>query len=403
MRKPLIVFGVSKPNVYSYAKILGAIEQDSTINELFEIRVIRKNPYRPPFYSLMMKKMDLRNRPYVIIMFSVLSAQFPNFQKAMSSEIPKIREINKNLITIAGGWHVTGSPVEALDCGVDFCILGESEYILGKLLNIIGCSFPKGNLKSVKNSLKDMLNQNELNHLAFKHLDRIYLRDIRKNIEDSTHFVVLDDYIPYSEKYRVFAPIEISRGCPFRCKFCQTGSYWKYMRHASVDCIVKWVKHAVEIKYDRVWFLSSNSFAYGSKNGTGTNPSLVKRLLKEVKAIPDLDEIYFGTFPSEVRPEYVTPEMIDAIKEYISNEYFSIGAQSASDRLLRSINRGHCFADVENATDILTEYGYGVDIDFIFGLPGETKSDIDKTIDFFKEILKSPKKILIHTHKFMPL
>ncbi len=53
--------------------------------------------------------------------------------------------------------------------------------------------------------------------------------------------------------------------------------------------------------------------------------------------------------------------------------------------------------------DRILDYGYGVDIDFIFGLPEEREEDIHLTIDFFKDVLHSTKKIRIHTHAFMPL
>ncbi len=41
------------------------------------------------------------------------------------------------------------------------------------------------------------------------------------------------------------------------------------MRHASIESIVKWTDRAVKIRYKRVWFATSNAFAYGSPNGRG--------------------------------------------------------------------------------------------------------------------------------------
>ncbi|MHA1869399.1 MAG: radical SAM protein, partial [Promethearchaeota archaeon] len=108
-------------------------------------------------------------------------------------------------------------------------------------------------------------------------------------------------------------------------------------------------------------------------------------------------------FPSEVRPDFVNTEVLDAVHGLISNKYFSVGAQTASDKLLKKINRGHTFDDVLNAIDLILDYGYGIDLDFIFGLPEETREDKLKTIEFFKETLVSGKNIRIHTHTFMPL
>jgi radical SAM superfamily enzyme YgiQ (UPF0313 family) len=149
--------------------------------------------------------------------------------------------------------------------------------------------------------------------------------------------------------------------------------------------------------------LSPNSFAYGSPHGSGTNPEAVKYLLKGLRGLSPMVELYFGTFSSEVRPEFVSNEMMEVVRPYINNKYFTIGAQSASDQLLKKINRGHTFEDVKKAIDIITDYDFGVDVDFIFGLPDEKQEDIDITIDYFNEILKSTKKIRIHAHTFMPL
>ncbi len=135
----------------------------------------------------------------------------------------------------------------------------------------------------------------------------------------------------------------------------------------------------------------------------GTNPQIVEKLLRAIKDIPKLDELYFGSFPSEVRPEFVTKDMMEAVHPYISNKFFTLGAQSASDELLKRIWRGHSFQNVLDAMDRILDYGYGVDSDFIFGLPEEKEEDIQLTIDFFKDILHSTKKIRIHTHAFMPL
>jgi B12-binding domain/radical SAM domain protein len=264
--------------------------------------------------------------------------------------------------------------------GADFVVRGEAEWTFPDLLIKLYAHFHKN--------------------------QRIKDDFVRKNAilePDSSHLIDLNKYPPYSEKFRVFSPIEISRGCPFKCKFCQIGCYWPKMRHAEIDSIVSWVKNAVKIRYDRVWFTSPNSFAYGSKNGIGTNPNAIKRLLSRIREIPNLKEVFFGTFPSEIRPEFVSEEIIELIKPFIDNSYFTIGAQSASDTLLRKIGRGHNFQTVLKAVDIITDNGYGVDLDFIFGLPGETENDIELTKNYFNTVLRSSKKIRIHTHTFMPL
>ena len=366
MLKPLLIFYVSKPNVYSFAKLLSVIEHSPEVLEKYDIATVRSSPYHIDVATLL--QYQFNERPFVIIPISLMTAQKPDFQKFTIDIVPKLKKLNPKVQIVVGGWHASGDPEGTLQLGANYVLTGEAEI-----------NFPKFLLEFHKNQST---------------VSKIY---------STPDYVDLDLFPPFSEKFRVFCPIEISRGCPFQCKFCQTGQQYTTMKHASLGKIVNWIKKAVQIRYDRVWFTSPNAFAYGSPKGGGTNPQLVEKLLKSIKDIENLDEIYFGTFPSEVRPESVTKEMMEAVHPYISNKFFTIGAQSASDELLKNIWRGHTFQQVLEATDLILDYGYGVDLDFIFGLPGETKEDLNKTLEYFKEISLSSKKIRIHTHTFMPL
>ncbi|MCP4761642.1 MAG: TIGR04013 family B12-binding domain/radical SAM domain-containing protein, partial [archaeon] len=363
--KPLILFGISKPNVYSFASLLGALELHRDLLEKYEILTFRGSIFNLNTDSEVENKYKFSERPFIILPFSLFTSQLNPFKNFIDNNLEKLKILNKNIFIIAGGWHCTGSPAEVINSGANYVIKGEAEVIFPNFLKDFHSNFFKGIITDEKSTNSKIL-QGDLSDL-----------------------VNLNDFPPYSEEFRVFSPIEISRGCHYKCKFCQTGNYYGYMRHADIETIVRWVEKAVKIQYDRVWFTSPNAFAYGSPKGVGTNPKAVKDLLSRIQKIPNLQEIFFGTFPSEVRPEFVTKEMMEVVKPYISNKYFSIGAQTASDALLKKINRGHNFTQVLEAVDLIIDYGYGVDIDFIFRLPGENEEDITLTIEYFKEVLKS--------------
>jgi radical SAM superfamily enzyme YgiQ (UPF0313 family) len=86
-------------------------------------------------------------------------------------------------------------------------------------------------------------------------------------------------------------------------------------------------------------FNSSNAFAYGS-NGITPEFDKIETLLSSL-ASPNDKQIYFGTFPSEVRSEFVTGRALELVKSYCSNKSLSLGAQSGSERILKIIGRGH--------------------------------------------------------------
>ena len=115
------------------------------------------------------------------------------------------------------------------------------------------------------------------------------------------------------------------------------------MRHVPVDKVIEFLQHAVDIKYTRAGSLLPMLLLYGSKNGIKPNPEALDEILTGINGIQGLKEINFGTFPSEVRPEFVTREVLGIVMPKITNKYLVIGAQNASNRLLKVINPGHTF------------------------------------------------------------
>ncbi|MCL2142162.1 MAG: TIGR04013 family B12-binding domain/radical SAM domain-containing protein, partial [Methanimicrococcus sp.] len=201
--------------------------------------------------------------------------------------------------------------------------------------------------------------------------------------------VNLDCYPCFSAD-NIWRPLEISRGCPHRCKFCQTPQLFGHqMRHRSVSEIVKYAAY-----YDDLRFISSNAFAYGS-NGISAKPEKIKELLSSLSKLEG-KRLFFGTFPSEVRPEFVTEELMDIVQTHCFNDSISIGAQSGSDVILKEISRGHTAADVYNAAEICFDTGMTPIVDFIIGFPGETLKDQSLTLDMIDWICKKGGEVRAH-------
>jgi B12-binding domain/radical SAM domain protein len=213
----------------------------------------------------------------------------------------------------------------------------------------------------------------------------------------------LDAFPPMGIEHRRFGPIEITRGCPCACTFCQTSYlFGGKMRHRSVERVVDWVRRAVEKGYSYVRFVSPNAFAYRSEdNGHTVNLDAVERLLHEMATLVGKEQVYFGTFPSEVAPERVTPAAVALVRRYCGNDNLIFGAQTGSDRLLQALRRRHTVADVYRATEVVRAGGLTPIVDLIFGLPGEEAEDIAATVHLMEDLVTMG--AVIHTHTFMPL
>jgi B12-binding domain/radical SAM domain protein len=162
------------------------------------------------------------------------------------------------------------------------------------------------------------------------------------------------------------------------------------MRHRSVDVISRYSQYLTDIR-----FISPNSFAYGS-DGKHANYVKIKKLLECLEG-----KAYFGTFPSEVRPEFISDELLELVASLCANESIHFGAQSGSDTILKEIERGHTRYDIEVALDRCFDHNLKPVVDFIFALPTETEETQLDSLNLIDAIVSKGGKI--RAHYFTPL
>ena len=180
----------------------------------------------------------------------------------------EVKNAGTDSIFIAGGPHPSGVPEETLEY-FDYVVLGEGEETLPELVKVI----------------QEGRDPEKVRGIAYR--------------DSGTGKVVITPKRPYvnldilslfdPEKLR--APIEISRGCPWGCKYCQTPRlFGREVRHRSIDSILKNARY-----YNDLRFIASNAFAYGS-DGIHPRFDKVEKLLSALHELPD-KKIFFGTFP----------------------------------------------------------------------------------------------------------
>lgn len=368
---PALVFVANKHNLNSLAALTGALEADSRTNAL-PLHFLWQDDRLPARLRSLAATTD-----QVIIALSFATADLA----AASTLLAQIRSLDPPPLVVAGGPHPSARPADVLALGVDAVVIGEGEAALPALLQRVLDGQPLQDLPGVAS------------------LDRTgrFVQGPRPQPVD------LDAYPPLGTAHRRFAPIEITRGCPCACAFCQTSYlFGGRMRHRSVERIVYWVRQAMERGYSYLRFVTPNAFAYQSPDGgRTTNLDAIERLLREMAALVGKERVYFGTFPSEVGPETVTPEAVQLVRRYCGNDNLLFGAQTGSDRLLRTLRRNHTVADVYRAAEIITAQHLTPVVDLIFGLPGETPEDVAATVRLMDDLVQM--EAVLHTHTFMPL
>jgi B12-binding domain/radical SAM domain protein len=212
----------------------------------------------------------------------------------------------------------------------------------------------------------------------------------------------LDTYPPFNARYRKWNALEITRGCVYACSFCQTPYMFKArFRHRSVGAVRHHIDQMRASGSRFVRFLTPTSLSYGSADTT-PNLDAVDALLASVRegAGPDA-KIFFGTFPSEIRPEHITPQALEILAKWADNRTIVIGGQSGSDRILEATRRGHTVDDVVRAVELSVAAGFRPDVDFLLGLPGEEEPDRIASMKLAERLVTMGARI--HSHAFMPL
>lgn len=212
----------------------------------------------------------------------------------------------------------------------------------------------------------------------------------------------LDHYPPWPRSGDLFCAIELTRGCPIGCAFCQSPAlHGRRPRHRSLAELRTAFTHAVATGHTFTRFVSPNAFAYGSADGRTPNPRAVEELLIAARDC-GMRRVFLGGFPSEVRPESVTPEMLDLVRTHCDNQAVVVGLQSGSPVMLERLRRGHTVRQGIDAVAMIAAAGLTPKVDFIFGLPEETDQDRALTRDLIRFLVQTY-GARIDTHLFGPL
>jgi hypothetical protein len=119
----------------------------------------------------------------------------------------------------------------------------------------------------------------------------------------------------------------------------------------------------------------------------------LKALYEKALSFPDVIGLSIGT-----RTDSITDETLKYLAELA--EYYEIwieyGIQSSNDETLKKINRGHDFQNVIDTITKTKNLGLNVCGHLIFGLPGETREDMLKSVE-------DTIKLNIDSIKFHPL
>ncbi len=294
-------------------------------------------------FDLVAEYVKEMQQPYIFA-FSVLTASFK--RAVIVSE--RLREVYPGSIIVFGGFHPTAVPEEVLvHQHIDIVIRGQAEITLPKLYR---CLKERGN---------------------FSHIDGISYRQNGRIIHNNTAPVVqdLDSLPPFpyhlfsSEKYDLGAIVG-SRGCPHECIFCSnravTGKRFRYRSAESIVDEIDLLMHKYNIRH--ILFLDDNLLV---------NKKRVYILLDELRK-KGLEGKMRYTF--QARGDNVDYKLLKDLYN-AGFENFSIGMETASERIMKVIKKGETVEMCVKAVRMAKEIGFHISGVFIYGFPNETHEE----------------------------
>ena len=246
----------------------------------------------------------------------------------------ELKKKNSTIICIAGGPEVTANPKNFLS--FDYVISGEGEKVSYELVKNIftGTQISDKILFGKRDSLEN---------LTSPYLDKTL-----------------------NPKKYDGALWELARGCPFKCSYCYESKGDKKVEYFSFERIKEELDLFVKNDIKQIFVLDPTY---------NVDKSRAIKLLDYIRQ--KAKQIFFHF---ECRAEFISDELAKAFSKI--NCSLQIGLQSASEEVLKTVNRNFNKKDFIKKISILNNYGIIFGFDLIYGLPKDNYEGFKNSIDF---------------------
>jgi len=384
-------------------KLWKAMQPYPPLGTLYAASYLRSKGYQVALFDAMLAEsesewdmaLDYHRPRYAIIYednFNYLSKMcLLRMRKAAIKMIDMARQ--RGCTVIIAGSDGSDHPEKYLARGAHFVIIGEGEITLGELLDALssrssnrldqiqGLSFQDESLKIseavpqsgvLQRDQQSYLDPLTINVVATPR--RPDIRDLDSLPLPAWDLVDVERYRQiWLDRHGFFSMnMATTRGCPFHCNWCAKpiwGQRYNVRSPENVVAELKWLKQAFEP--DHIWFVDD---IFGLK------PGWIPRLAAEI-------EQQGATIPFKClnRVDLLLREgEIDALKR-AGCQIVWVGSESGSQKILDAMEKGTRVDQIYSAARRLQEAGIQVGFFLQFGYAGETRADIEKTLQMVRD------------------
>lgn len=271
--------------------------------------------------------------------------------------LQKVKEFNKNCLTVTGGHHATIYAEDFFEPQVDLVVVGEGVVPLTKIAEA-----KKNN--QTYDTIKGVWYRNENDKFIFTgKQEAIFIDDLPFPARD---VVGADRTRYFIDWMQPVALLRTSVGCPYRCTFC---SLWRVMEgkynKRNISSVVEEIK---QIKEDFVFLVDDEAFIDSKRMELMAQEFEHNNIKKRFFAYCRIDTI-------------VRSETILAQWKKVGLERLFVGIDAISEKDLKEYNKKLSFAQIEAGLKIAQDLGIEILAQFVVNTD-YTQADFKQLIRF---------------------
>ena len=359
--------------------------QENMVTNNIPSIVDEERGYNPPLGILYVAAHARKHTPHEITVVDAVVEElgYPALKKRIEAERPDVVGVTATTFTlidamltvaaakeacpgatvVMGGPHPYIYPEETINLpGVDFLVIGEGEAVFSELLMNIGDKAALGKVRG----------------LVFKVDGTVVNTGLPPLVDDldSLPFPARD-LTPYNRYNSLIAKSQpvttmiTSRGCPYRCLFCDRPHLGKRFRPRSAENVVDEMEECVGLGI-REFLIYDDTFTINKKRVLD-----ICRLIKG----RGLD---IG-WDVRARVDTVNAEMLAAMKD-AGCDRIHYGVEAGTPEIIETLRKGITLEQVREVFAMTKAAGISILAYFMIGSPGETRAQVEESLRFATEL-----------------
>ncbi len=280
-----------------------------------------------------------------------------------------IKEVLPSCKIVVGGWQATYMPESLLQHPeIDYLVRGEGERAMVELANSISEDDDKSAIAKISG-------------VAYRHNGKTIkvpsslIQDLDQIPFPARHLLpmhIYDRHVPYFAASPVDT-MNVVRGCPYNCAYCETKKLWgSRVRAFSPSRVLAEINDLAQRYGSKGVYFVGDNFTINKKR-TAQLCNLIKKENLDIKWVCDS------------RVDQVSRELLREMKDAGCRTIW-FGVESGSPPILEKLNKQITTEQITHAFKLCKEQGIQIACSFLLGIPGETIKDMEATFKFARKL-----------------